>query len=434
MKRTIMAMVAAAAVMSAGAQELRFISFGEGTPGLDEPGTMGMGISPDGRYICGALQMGLGYFMGDLKENKFFYEVSSDDEGAQLLHVDNNGLAIGFDGPGVTVSIDGTRTELEVPTKSYKYVLGNDLTTDGNIKVGSLVGSGYMTSAAYCIGDDKWKLLPEPDAALQGVYAKHGTSAQYISGDGRVIAGYIGSYGPATLWIRDAEGKYQVEPLFARYAMTTTEDTDKKYAGFFIKGLSDNGKYVLIAGNTVEHPERTIPLVYDTEEKILTEYDEEQENFDDGGYGITPTAICNNGMFVGVVGQIAINLGTFIMRPGATQAETLAEAYPQYREQFENMDIFGYHVPYDLSADGQYLIGSAYYSEDPYNDENPYFTTYILTTGEGSGVESISAERAEGSQTTGIIYGLDGQLRGGMRSGVNIIVSGEGTATKVLKK
>ena len=34
---------------------------------------------------------------------------------------------------------------------------------------------------------------------MLGDYAGQGSSAKYISGDGKVILGYVGSFGPATL-------------------------------------------------------------------------------------------------------------------------------------------------------------------------------------------------------------------------------------------
>lgn len=432
MKRyTIVATLAMSLAMTANAQSFRFLTFGEGSPGLEEPGMMGMGISPDGRYVCGALQMGLGYFMGDLQNDRFFYAVSEDDEGADLRHVDNNGLAIGFDGPGVTVSIDGTRTELKVPDASYKYVLGEALTDDGSILAGSLVGAGYVTYAAYCKAGGEWTMLPKIDENLLGVYKNKGTAAKYISGDGKIIAGYIGSFGPATLWVMNDKEEYEVDPLFARYAKVTLDD-DKVYAGFYIQGLSNNGKYVLIQGREYDNPERAIPLVYNTETKEMTVYDEQQTGFDEGGYGITPTAICDNGMFVGVVGQIAINLGGFIMYPGETQAKMLCDAFPEWHDEFANMDVYGYHVPMGLTADGQYLIGYGYYSPDPYDELiNPYFATYILGTGIGDGVEGVACDL--NLKTPPAYYTIDGRKVASPGKGVTIAVTPEGRTEKIIR-
>lgn len=405
--------------LTANAAGFRFLSFGVGEPGVDEPGMMGMGISPDGRYVCGALQLGVGYFMGDLENNRFFYEISVDPEGADLRHVNNEGMAIGFDGPGVMVNIDGGRHELQVPDNTYRYVLGEALTNDGSIMVGSLVGSTFISIAAYCKEVGQWTPLPAIDDELLGVYKNKGTSAKYISGDGRVIGGYIGSgLGPATLWIMNDNGEYEADPFFTRYAKVTKEDPNT-YAGFYIKGVSNNGKYVLIQGMSNAQPDRAVPMVYNTETKEMTVYDEPQTNFDDGDFGITPTAISDDGMFVGVVGQISINLGGFIMYPGETQAQMLCDAYPAAKKQFTNLDVYGYHVPMGLTADGRYLIGYGYYCEDPYNQElEPYFATYILDTTDHSGVSSVTADGEED-----VIYNLQGMRVSGdnLPKGIYII-------------
>lgn len=430
-KHFLFVSVVAAITIGANAQSFRFLDFGLGEPGTDEPGMMGMSISPNGRYVCGAIQMGMGYFMGDLETNKFFFRISEDDEGADLRDVDNNGLAIGFDGPGVTVNIDGTRTELKNPSSAYKYVLGEALTNDGSILVGSLVGAGYVTYAAYSKDGGEWTKLPEIDPAICGVYANRGTAAKIVSGDGRIIGGYVSSFGPATLWVRNDAGEYEVDPIFTQYAKVTV-DENKEWAGFYIQNISNNGKYVLIQGRRNSAPETAVPLVYNTETKEMTIYDEKQTNFDDNNWGITPTAIANNGLFVGVVGQVAANLGGFIMYPGETQAEKLCDAFSEYHDDFVHMDVYGYHMPMSLSENGEYLLGYGYYSPDPYDDSlMPYFATYVLETGYDSGVRSLSVSNPTGQQ--GEIYSLDGRKLPALTKGINLVRNADGKMIKVLK-
>lgn len=430
MKKQLIISTALLLALSAGAQSFRFLTLGTDQPGLTEPGTMGMGISPDGRYVCGPLEMGIGWFIGDLETDTFIFEGAADEEGADLRAIDNNGTAIGFDGPGVTINIDGIRTELKAPA-SYKYIVGEDITNDGSILVGEFVGAGYKSYGAYCENGGEWKLLPEVDAELLGVFANRGSHAKHISGDGRVIAGIAGNaFGPATLWIRNDRGEYEPDPIFVDYCNVVTGD-NKPYAGFFIAGLSNNGKYVLIQGRPNNDPERSVPIVYNTETKEMTVYDEPQENFEEGGFGISPMAIADNGLFVGVIGQVSINLGGFIMFPGETQAQSLADAYPEYSQYFMNMDVYGYHCPMSLTADGSYLLGYGYYSPDPYDDTiMPYFATYLLGTGYGSNVDKVSAEAKSGAAE---YFTIDGLRHNSLSKGMNIVRTSDGKTRKIMR-
>ncbi len=128
---------------------MQFLGFGLGIPGIDEPQLVGLSISPNGKYVCGAIENGDGYFIADIENNVINYQTTDDPEGAELRHVDNNGLAIGYDGPGITYSFDGTTTILKTPSDQYKYVLGEAISNDGSLMVGSLVAKTFETLAAY---------------------------------------------------------------------------------------------------------------------------------------------------------------------------------------------------------------------------------------------------------------------------------------------
>lgn len=416
----------------ANATNLKILTLGEGTVGIDYPAIMGFGISPDGKYVCGSLEYGVGYFVINVDTNEYAWAMSDDPEGAELRNVDNNGLAIGYNGPGVTYSIDEVETELPTPDSTYKYVLGEDLTLNGSLMVGSLVGSGYVSYPAYSKDGEEWTLLPLPSDEEMGYYQGKGGAAKCVSSDGKVIAGYIGSYGPAVIWRMNDAGEYEIDPIYSDY-ITVSADEEKEFLQFSVAGLSDNGKYVLIsaADRADDGRGRLVPIIYDTTTGELTEYLEPQD-IDTYQLGLTPIAIADNGTFVGVVGRVMETTGTFIMRAGETQAEMFVDAFPEYAETFSLLDLVGCHTPTGMSADGRYILGYGYYSENPYDDDGYYyFMTYVLDTTGGSGVECVNEAVSDAVATD--YFTIDGRRISAPQKGINIVRMSDGSIRKVMK-
>ncbi len=422
---------------SVNAETVKMLSLGLGQPGIDEPGMMGMAISADGRYVCGTLEYGFGYFVGDLTTEKYAYAITDDDEGAELRHVDNNGLAIGFNGPGVTYSLDGVETVLATPD-GYRYVLGEDITNDGSLMVGSLVANDYGTFAAYSKNGGEWTLLPKPSDEEMGVFANDGfTAAKHVSGDGRVIAGYVGSFGPAMVWIMNENGEYEPDALFARYLITdeTSDDDARKFINLATMNISNNGKYVLLQGTMMNGDDLSdtvvVAAVYDTETKSLKIYDEPQE-IDEAGMGLCPSAIADDGTFIGVIGQPMMgSTGSFIMKAGETQAKYLMNVYPEYAAIFMETDQYGNSVPMDISADGKKIIGYAYYCEDfSAEDSIPYFTTWVIDSTGTVAVESIATDSIQPEA----VYSIDGRKQNGLKKGINIIRMSDGSVKKIINR
>ncbi len=438
MKKTFTLFLGLALCSSINAQTIKFLTLGIGMPGFDEPQLMGQGISPDGKYVCGSIEMGSGYFIADLENDMVVYEVSDDPEGAELRHIDNNGIAIGYNGPGVTYSINGGETILKVPSDDYKYVLGEALSNDGSVMVGSLVAKGFITNAAYSKNGGEWTLLPEADADLLGSYAGDGSAAKYISGDGNIILGNIGSFGPAVIWEANDKGEYEIDPVFRKYLIMSdaeAESGEKELYALSPICLSNNGKYAAMQGIVLaDGSHKSVPVVYDVETKALTIYSEPQE-IDEYGLGLMPTAICNDGTMIGIIGsQPMYNcFGSFIWEAGEPQAKTFSEAFPVYAESMGLPDSVGYCVPTAMSADGRYLIGYGYYSEDLENMEAPaYFTTYVIDTEKQTGVDSTMA--AENKAEVIGVYTIDGKRLERMTKGLNIIQMSDGSVRKVFKK
>lgn len=430
-------LIGALALCSAmNAETVKMLTFGLGQPGLEEPGMMGEGLSADGNYICGALENGMGYFVGNLTTDQFIFAITDDDEGAELRNVDNNGLAIGYNGPGVTYSIDGVETVLATP-EGYKYVLGEDISNDGSVMVGSLIGTGYLTQAAYSKDGGEWTALPMPPAEELGAYGKNGMSAaKYVSGDGKVIAGYVGSFGPAMLWMMNDEGEYVPDALFTRYLYSDDADVDDhKFVSFTAMKLSNNGKYLLLQGSMMLSDDlfdtATVAMVYDTEYKTLKIYDEPQE-LDLYGLGLYPTAIADDGTFVGVMGQpLMASAGSFIMKAGETVAQSLSEVFPEYAKIYGDSDMFGFSTPMSMSADGKVIMGYAFYCEDFYADEAiPFYSTWVIDSCDPSAVGSVASDNVMPEE----IYSIDGRKLDRMEKGINIIRMSDGSVKKIMNR
>ena len=219
MKKLFTLALSLALCASVYADSTKMLTLGMGTPSFDEPQLMGLGISPNGKYVCGSIEGGAGYFILNWENNDFSFDVTDDDEGAELRHVDNNGLAIGYNGPGVTYSIDGVETVIPTPEGDYKYVLGEDLTVDGSMMVGSLVGASFNTKAAYCKDGGEWIELPFPTAEqLCGLDVREVSTAKFVSGDGKVILGALGGIVLPVIWVLNDKGEYEVDVfLFDRW-------------------------------------------------------------------------------------------------------------------------------------------------------------------------------------------------------------------------
>lgn len=415
-----------------------------GIPTDDEPELQGFGISPNGRYVCGTAGVGAGIFVADLETGKISWTLGDpDEEGNQLRHVDNNGLGIGFTAAGVTYSIDGVLTSLDTPEGDYKYVLGEDITGDGSMMVGSLVGTGFVTKAAYCKDGGEWTLLPEvTEEQLGGVVVRaSGSAAKCVSSDGKVILGCLGSFTVPVLWVMNDEGEYEVDFFVPRYMKVTGVEADltndekpmASISGAFF-AMSDNGRYVALMGVLYEeiNSPRGVPMVYDTVEKTMKYYTEVQEG-DERGIGLYPTAICDNGTFVGTFGM-PMDGHSCIMEADATQAELFVDAFPSYAEIFAEADSYGFNVPTAMSADGSRIIGYSCYSANyftPQTEDPQYYTTYVIdVNGKTDGIESSVVDK----QAVPVeYYSVDGQRVSESHKGFTIVRMSDGSARKVVK-
>lgn len=429
--------IALSIVASVHADSLKLLSTTGEFPTIYEPQLQGLALSADGRYACGAVSMGAGVFSADLTTDQVKWTVIENDLGGELRNIDDNGVAVGLD---YTYRFDtGELSENEVPD-GYSAVLYEDLTNDGSLIAGSLNKPSLGTIAAYFNVDGEYRLLPiPPEEELHGLSKRFQgiSAAKHISGDGKIILGFLGSFVMPIIWRMNDAGEYEYD--FFVEDFLAMPDEDNAANGKIVYGLSaqymnmsNNGRYICMLGMIYDEKQQEcmVSVVYDTVTRETKVYDEEQE-VDFSQLGLYPTAISDDGTFIGCVGKPYFgSIGSFIMKAGKSQAEMFVDAFPEYYKLLGESDNIGFSVPADISADGGKILGYTFYSVDYYDEEHPaFYVTYVISTGEGSTVKDIpsSAVAAEA------IYSVDGRRLNSVRKGLNIIRNADGSVTKIMK-
>lgn len=427
------------------AEELTILAAGEGEIGLDNPPLIGLGLSPSGKYATGAIDMGMGLWVGDVETGKVTFQFLLDadgyvtDEGGELRHVDNNGTAIGFTWTGLTYDMNGDSVFLPLDA-NCKSSLGEDITADGKLKIGSMIKGS--TLAGYWI-DDEWTYLPMPtDEEMASIELRQKYSAaKFVSCDGKYIYGCLGSFTIPCAWVRNDAGEYECDfwPLrFLKLTADDEEDASKplySISAMYGMCMSDNGRYMGALGllKNANGNAWSCPVVYDTQLKTLTLYNAVQE-IDLMGEGLWPTAICNDGSMIGCVGQPSFrSMGSFFLKAGEEQAKLFRDIFPEYNKVYGESDELGFAIPTCMSADGTKILGYTYYADD-YNDVNTpaYYESFVIENEfcEESGVEEIATSENAVPET---YYDINGRRIKGLQKGMNIVRMSDGSSRKVMK-
>lgn len=440
MKKVFTLSLAFALSASMFADSLKILSFGEGVPGIDEPDLEGLAISPNGEYICGSAGYGMGLFVASNVTGAIQFKVCDDpDEGGELRDVDNYGNAIGFTTTGCIFDFaNGEETSFLIPEKC-RDVLGEGITADGKMIVVSVAGQSFVTNAAYSFDRMTYNYLPVPTREEMGALWSRtdGSAAKKVSADGKVILGHMGNFGQPIIWTRNADGTYEYDFFPARYVKVTDEDfeSDEKplwaLSAMYVS-LSRNGRYAAFVAliNDKDGNPLNIPVVYDVVNRTLKMYDEKQA-IDVKGVGLYPLAIADDGTFVGCVGTPYFNsYGSFIWKAGEANAELFREKYPAYAKELATADELGFDIPTGMSADGRYIVGYTYNSEEFYDEETPgYYLTYVIDREDDCLVEDVITEGKD--SVPAAYYSIDGQRRNDLTPGLNIVLMNDGTTRKV---
>ncbi|MDE5795227.1 MAG: hypothetical protein K2I08_10960 [Muribaculaceae bacterium] len=415
----------------------------DGIPGQTEPALMGFSISANGKYICGAIESASGIFVADTQNGEVKWKLG-DESGGELRGIDNDGVAIGYlDADAVLTPFESMDIEVLKAPSDVRSFLGESLTNDGSLLVGSFADQSFNTVAAYYSKDSGWNTLPMPSEAEVGNLKdlfNDMSAAKFVSGDGKVILGHLGSFTYPIVWKMNDAGVYEPDFFPARFVKVTDadkEDDSKPLLGLpaFYTAMSNNGKYVGAVGTISDEygDIRVVPVIYNTEDKTLKIYSQPQI-IDEYGLSLYPRAIADDGTFIGMIGVSIINgNGCFIMKAGSDIAERFVDVFPAYSEKFGQCDEVGYCVPTGISADGSKILGYAYYSDDLYDDiDNPaYYTTFVIEV-DGTGVEEINSYKE--LSLPDAIYSIDGRNLREMTKGINIIRNSDGSVSKILKK
>ena len=442
MKKIFTLALSIAATASLSAESIKIFKCSEdGIPGQTEPELMGFSISSNGKFICGTIQSGSGGFSADCQTGEVKWMIA-DETGGEFRGINNNGTAIGFmDADGVKVPFDTMEPQVLKAPYGVRTVQGESISDDGSVMVGSFTEETFDVFAAYSANGSDWKKLPMPSEAELGDLKEQlndFSAAKYVSADGKVILGHLGSFTSPIIWILNENGEYVPDFFPARFVKASDEvvaDDSKELLGMaaFYTCMSSNGKYVGAVGTLSDNNGgyRLVPVIYDTEEKTLKIYKEYQE-IDYLNLGLYPRAIADDGTFIGMIGVSLINgAGCFIMKAGEDTAELFMDAFPEYAEMFGPSDEVGYTVPTGISADGKKILCYTFYSSDLYEGDDPaYYVTYIIDT-DADGVEEIeSSYRMHASDA---VYSIDGRKLQGITKGINIVRNSDGSVSKILK-
>lgn len=430
---------AVALSVSAYAQGLKVLC-----PGSDINDSMlnqlyGEAISADGRYVCGAVSFGDGIFVADAftGEVRFDYP-ETDNDGCELRCVSNSGLGIGYAIDGITYSFATEQVKNIEGPEGSRGILGEGLTNDGSFFVGSILEN--TTKAAYSHDGLDWTKLPLPaDEDILLVYKQvpEASAAKRVSGDGKVILGYIGDFGVPCIWTLNDKGEYEADLFPVRFLKLNENDVNNDERPLIgvsahFMSLSNNGRYAALLGIIPKDGEEyKVAIVYDTQKKSLKVYSEPQD-IDEAAQGLYPSAIADDGTFIGTIDQpVFFSCGSFIMKAGETQAEMFINIFPEFNERYGTGDLFGFNVPTGISANGRYIVGYVFYSDDYNNVNTPaYYETYIIDRGENAAVDQLTPDQAGASA----IYSIDGRSMRELTKGINIVRNSDGSIKKILKK
>lgn len=331
--------------------------------------------------------------------------------------------------------------------------LAKGVVRSGDMVVGAMMqDNGSYWSACYWNGTDKTPVyLPEPSDKWSGWTSLdesdptvvNGTSADFISADKSVIAGYVidnqSSY-PAVLWRLNRDGKtYSLDFISRRY-FDNDYDGKKPYVLFTPAGLSENGKWLALTvatssdGWTFNYGFGRYNVETDSLETFIYSGDNAVDE-------TNASAIADDGTIVGFCGGYQAEKG-IIWKAGEEKPVYLAEAYPGV-PQFAEYDSIGGHMPGCISADGRYIVGFGYYYRDggtaeDASDDTAGYESYVFDT-QNKNATAIAAVPSAGSKTSSdntvvARYDIAGRRIQARVPGINILKMRSGKAIKTLEK
>lgn len=402
-------------------------------PNPSENMYMGLGISANGKYICGT-DMYQGMFIADWQSGQIVSAATTDDaSGAELRGVSNEGLAVGFDGPAITFDLNGTRTALD-----EQESMAESITPDGKYICGCIIPNSYTNNAClWTLGENGYAKtsLPEPRDEALG-YKTRGSSARLINSDGTTLIGDVTdemSTYPACAWFQNKDGQsYSVYPISRRFFQNSKVEGDRPYQEFYATGISSNGKWVAMQlVETSTGNSRIGRYNVETDSLEVAEVDSSSEDFGTGS-AIYTSKITDDGTMLLFTQSGMMNRKAGIWKAGDTYPALLSKKYAAAPE-LAAFDEAGFHVATDITPDGKYITG---FGADA---ETGYYETYVLDTeAQPTSIESVgSGQPTNGNHAAsenGVYYNISGQRVATPAKGIHIIVNPTGKGRKIIVK
>ena len=407
-------------------------------------------LSPNGRYVGGYTYVDHQFYIYDAQQKtaKTFGDASADNL-VDLRSISNDGKAVGMLSTGeltdgvVCNFADGT-------SKTVKSTITKGLTPDGNFITGAkLDGSGTYWNAVYFDGDDivslpepttKWAGWPSTDPDDPNVI--FGSSADFVSADTSVIAGYVidpASTYPAVVWRKNRDGKTFSVDFISRHYFCSNPDSIKgegnSYALFTPTALSENGKWLALTIGKYKADGWNLKYGlgrYNLDTDELQEY-----WYDDSVAECSSAGIANDGTMTGWTGSSSKEVSA-TWNAGEDAPQTLSEAFPGVAE-FAEFDATLGHKPCAISADGRYIAGYGYHSGSTDDAAaTAGYESYIFDTTAKGATDGVAAAPVVDKNAVGtaplLRYDLMGRRLPGAAHGINILKPQGGRPVKVLVK
>ena len=366
-----------------------------------------LGMSANHRYVTGLNIASYRAFVWNTEDDTII-ENEGDYANCDFRHVTDDGRAFGIIGLDdmVTTNAAWLDPDGKVNILDEDMSACYDVTPDGKIAVGCLLDIDMWWPTACVWNDGVRTILPCPSFFECGI-DNDGANAQFVSADGKVIAGYLldnHSSRPAIIWRLQDDGTYAYEVISEKY-WELNDGEGKPYREFQCLGLSQDGKWLCVAvqeeGATgFSRSEKVARLNLETNELEVANYPETSFYDGDSSY---PSGISNDGTVVGtIVDEVEFRRG-FYWRSGSSDAENLADAYPQY-EELAHYDGF-MHSVIGISADARYIVGYGLPVTIKNGQADYDFVSYLLDTGVASSINNIRAPQVKNLRR----YNLYGQ-------------------------
>lgn len=346
-----------------------------------------LGMSGNHQYICGLNVATLRGFIWNTETDEVI-ENNGDYANCDFRTVTDEGKAYGIIGLDDMVTTNasafGLDGEIETIDEEMSQIFA--VTPDGSVKVGCLLDGMWLPTACIWKGDERI-ILPCPTNEECG-FQNDGANAQFVSNDGKVIAGYLQDWHssrPAIIWRLQDDGTYQFD-IICKDLWELNDGEGKPYRKFEPLGLSGNGQWLCLAGQHegeegLTPPEFMIRMNLETGEIFEAELPL-TDDFDPETEGFYPNSIADDGTCIGVLA----NRAGLIWRAGEASPVLLCDAFPSI-ERFLDYDFY-HHQPIAISANGKYICGYGLPFTE-YEDGLDYdFESYLLCI-EESGIASI---------------------------------------------